>query len=204
MIQFRRLPDGRLDVSSFTHPGQREVNMPDSETLNIVMPYDIEVLKRTFPRFLDAVERGPGNLRRAIRLFEEGYAEVFDPILQLLVWVMGIEAAFAEGDKPLRRPQLLEAIEKRVSFDLDIFEDPSHQAQFLGSPEPVILRETIRDLFHLRNQLVHGGWIGSDLNAKDGRRSISGGNIPYPDILRETASFVLRKSILSILSDRNI
>jgi len=199
MVQFKREESGEVDVFRFTHPDRREVNVPDAETLNAITSNDLDVLRKVITPFLKVTESGPDNLRRAIRLFEEGYSEVYDPVLQLLVWVMGIEAAFVKGGKPLPRKLLFQAIERQVGFNRDICED-SGEREFIKVPSPLTVGDTIHDLFNLRNRLVHRGWIEKDWAAKEGRRSISGETVPYADVLREAASFILRKSILSFLT----
>jgi len=198
MVQFKE-ESGGVDVFRFTHPDRREVNVPDAETLNVINPKDIYLLRKVITPFLNVTKDGPDNLRRAMRLFEEGYSEVYDPALQLLVWVMGIEAAFASGGKPLRREVLLQAIEREVGFDRNIYEDSGDRG-FTEVPSPLTVRDAIQDLFDLRNHLVHGGWIEKDWAGGKARRSISGETVLYADVLRETASFILRKSILSFLT----
>jgi hypothetical protein len=199
MVQFKLEESGGVDVFRFTHPDRRELNVPDAETLNVINPKDIDALRKVISPFLHITKTGPDNLRRAIQLFEEGYSEVSDPALQLLVWMMGLDAAFAKGDEPLRRDVLLQTIEREVGFHRNIYEDSGGQ-EFIDVPSPLTVGETIHDLFKLRNHLAHGGWIDKDWAARKGRLSISGGTVPYADVLREAASFILRKSILSTLT----
>jgi hypothetical protein len=198
-VQFKRGTSGEVDVFSFFHPDRKELNVPGAETLNLINLDDIVLVRRILAPFLRVIDGGPGNLRRSIQLFDQGYAEVYDPVLQLVVWVMGIEAAFAKGDKPVTSDLLLQAIETQVGFDRNIYED-SGDPQFFEVPPPLTVGDTIHDLLNLRNHLVHGGWPEKDWAAKTGRHSISGETLPYADVLREAASFVLRKSILSFLT----
>jgi len=198
-VQFKRGETGEIDVFSFAHPDRKDLNVPGVEALNVINLDDIIVVRKIFAPFRKVIDEGPDNLRRSIQLFEEGYADVYDPVLQLLVWVMGIEAAFAVGDQPVRRDDLLQNIDQRVGFDRDIYED-SGDRNFFELPSRLNVGDVITDLFNLRNHLVHGGWPDKDWGAKAGRRSISGEAVPYADVLRGAASFILRKSILSFLS----
>lgn len=175
--------------------------MPDSESINSIALKDIQKLKELFPAFLDLATKGPENVRRAVRHFNAGYSEVRDPTIQLVVWCMGVESLFSIADAEISEPDILMQIDEAVGLKSNIYESSSVD-EYVGTQNAVRVGDLIHDLFALRNRFVHGGWIPNDWKSRYPRTSLSGEKVHYVDILREVASFVLRRGILSHLERR--
>lgn len=196
-IQFKQAGPDSIDVFSFTHPSKIPIYIPDSEVLNHFSDADFSNLRRLIGPFLQVAKHGPENLRRAIRYYESGYSSVFDPAIQVMVWTMGLEAVVATSDEIPSRRDLLERINELVAFDRDIYED-SPLTEF--EPTPVVqVKAVIYDLLSLRSRLSHGGWFPAAWEHKLTRKSIDGRVVSYFEILRETASFLLRNAICNRL-----
>lgn len=198
-IQIKFLGNGELEVFSFQHPSIWP-NIPDAESINDVDLKDILRLRTLLPRFLRLADVGPENVRRAVRHFNVGYSELRDPIVQIVVWTMGIESLFSEEDNFLPREELIARITETVGATTDIYQN-SPMREYIGE-KSFVVGALIPDLLRLRDRFVHGQWIPSDWKTRIGRHSLAGGPINYADVLREAASFVLRTGILEYLERR--
>lgn len=196
-VQFKYDENGNPDVFSFTHPPQIPINVPEADALNSITLRDIEELQRLLGPFLTVAEEGPENVRRAIRFYGTGYSDIRDPIIQIVIWTMGIEAVLSTDDEEVSKKELLARIDSAVGFDSDIFSESEVREYAKG--DLFTVGSTVEDLFELRDLFVHGKWIPSKWKSKHGRSSIDGPAAPYADTLREAAAFILRKSILNAL-----
>lgn len=194
VAQFRILDD-KLDVFSFMESKDPlTLVFPESEVLNQLSQKDLYRLRDLLPTFLSIERRkDTRRLQRAIRYFEGGYADVNDLALQLIVWMMGIEALFSEDGYDF--PAIKKQINETVGSKTDIYEEFTDRD--LYGAEPVLVGDVLDDLFRLRNSFVHGGWAPTEWINRGMRSSIGGGSINYADVLREAASFILRRSILA-------
>jgi hypothetical protein len=204
-IQFKWVDEHKVDVFSFTHPSDQLLNLPHAEVLNVIRPDDLRVLREIVQPFLAIQYKGPSHLRRAIRFYEEGYSDIQDAVLQIIVWVIGIKNALSPHDnRAVSRDQLLKGIEKYVGLNSNIYQD-----SWLGDPD---YRETpyksertvgssIDDLLTLYDRFTGGIWIPRDWEGRPSRRESTGEQVPFADSLRDVASFVLRKLILRLVRE---
>ena len=195
-IQFKRSDQG-IDVFNVVHPSQIPLSLPDAEVLNTVKTSDLEMLREILPKFRSLYPDGPLPVRRAVRLYETGYADIRDASIQFLVWMMGIEAFLAKG-KPMPQTELVAVAQRWVNLDDLIYADSPEQ-EFLSLPK-VTPRQVFDDCVRLRNELVHGGYIPEDWKNRGGRPGITQNQLPYVEVVREAASFMLRRLILAFLT----
>jgi hypothetical protein len=201
-VEFKDKEKREIDVVSVTHPSTIWPNVPDAEAINSINLNDIQKLKDVLPAFLDLASKGPENIRRAVRLLNEGYSEVRDPTIQIVVWCMGIESLFATDADHVSESSVTRSIDRAVGLKTDIYE---HSAIREIMPNlSVEVGKLVADLFHVRNLFVHGQWIPSDWKSKYVRTGLSGDSIHYVDVLREAASFILRQALLEHLETREI
>jgi hypothetical protein len=193
-IQVRWIGQDQIDVFSFTHPRDQLLNIPHSEVLNVIRPEDLKLLSQIIGPFLKVQDKGPSHIRRAIRWYEEGYTDIQDAVLQIIVWVMGILNAVSEGEAPRPREEILKQIDKRVGFDSNIYED-----SWLEDHEyktKLTVGEAVTDLFKLYDRFICGTWIPKEWEKRPNRRLENGEEVPYADSMRDVASYILRKTIL--------
>jgi hypothetical protein len=198
-IQFRGSENTEVEIFSLAHQHGVWPNVPDAESLNSITLKDIDGLKEIIVPFLNLAEKGPENVRRAVRHFNAGYQDVRDPTIQIVIWCMGIESLFSSSTAGIPNKNLFGLIDQTVGFKRDIYEE-SPLKELIGN-QRIEVGSVIRDLFELRNRFVHGEWIPADWNTKPTRRNLTGENLNYAEVLRETASFVLRKGILHHLRE---
>jgi hypothetical protein len=203
-IQFKNGGENKkIEVFSVTHPSMLWPNVPDAESLNSITLSDITKFKELLPVFLDVAANGPEHVRRAVRHFNAGYSEVRDPTIQIVVWCMGIESLFDVDEDP-SEARLFAQVDKTVGLGTNIYES-SYLEEFKNDVEGetrVAVGSRIADLFDIRNRFIHGRWIPAEWKNNYPRNSISGEKVHYVDVLRELASFVLRKGILNYLESR--
>jgi len=187
-----------IEVFSFTHPSSQPVNVPNSERLNLLTEQDLNHTANLSERFLDFVDHGPANLRRAVRFYEEAYSNVWDPVLQLVTWVIGIEAACLNEERVAPPADLLEKISRLISPDQDIYGNSPMKQEPLGYSTVPVFRvgDAIRDLFELRNRFIHGLWIPPDWAERMMYQSVGAPPVFYADALRDAAAYILRQLIL--------
>lgn len=196
-IQFKNTPSG-IDVFSFTHPTEEMAATPEAEAFNEIDLDDIHRLNRLLDVFLGTVDDGPINVRRAIRHFELGYSEVREPALQFVTWMMALEQFYSSGDDPAPRgPLLTEKLSEHLDLDEDIYANSQFRELFPHSPA-VTARQALPDLFAMRNRFVHGQWIPQEW-LQPFRTHTLYEKTSYADVLREIASWLVRKSIVKYL-----
>lgn len=199
-VQFREEPDGQIDVFRLSHQNPVPINVPDSQTNNFLTFADVRLATVLIRAFLDLAEYGPEHVRRAVRYYEAGYADIRDPILQLITWVMGIESACAAESEFLSQAELTARIFKYVPPATDIFAE-SPLREFVQFP-PLPVQAALNDLFLLRDRFVHGLWIPEEWKQKVSYKGISTEPVVHADMLRDAASFILRKLLLTTLGER--
>jgi hypothetical protein len=199
VVQFKIKPDKHPDVFSFTLAADPvSLILPESEVLNRFSPDDLVRLRGLLPKFF-SVDKSPEaqHIRRAIRYYEGGYDEIRDPVLQFTVWMMGIESLFSVGEEQYEPDTVRQRIRAELGSE-DIYKDFVHRD--LYNAEKLEVKDIVDDLFHLRNLFMHGRWVPTAWIERRMRRSISGPGINYADVLRESASFILRAGLLSAIN----
>jgi Apea-like HEPN len=195
-IQFKDTSEG-IDVFAFSNPEDGRPLLPVAESYNEVNLDDIRRVGQLLQRFLRVVDKGPLNIRRAINYFELAYSEVADPTIQFVTWMMALEQFYSREEKPERRSVLLRRIADSINLDDDIYADTQFRSVFPESPR-VTARETIQDLFVLRSRFVHGSWAKKEW-LEPQLRAVHLPSSTYTDVLREVASWLVRKSIIHYL-----
>jgi hypothetical protein len=198
-MQVKKLENGLVNVFSFDHPDNSLLALPQSEVLNTFSVADLDELRRLLPRFLGNIESGPTSLIRAIRLYEEGYSNLKNPVLQIIVWVLGLQSVLAQDEETEPRPQALKAIEQRIGYSTDIYEDAWFRRQGWGGDLKLRVGDVLDDLFSLYDRLVKGRWVPTEWLERKSAFPPLGEYLEYPELLRGAASFLLRKAILGEL-----
>jgi hypothetical protein len=195
-VQFKETPEG-IDVFSFAPPAELMATTPEAEAFNQVHLADIQRLQRLLDVFLETADNGPANVKRAIRHYELGYSEVHDPVLQFVSWMMALEQLYSSGENPVPRKTLIHKISESVNLDQDILAETQFRDVYPNLPA-ITARETLPDLFVLRNRFVHGLWIQKEW-LEPTRNGTLSGQSSYADVLREVASWLVRESLIHYL-----
>lgn len=195
-IQYKVIGSDEIDIFRISHPVVTPINTPESESLNRVTMKDVSTLREVLPRFTEVAQYGPEHLQRAIRYYEMCYSQIFDPVIQFLVWATGIEAVAPPERGFERRSELIGRIYELLDGSTRIYEE-SEMGEFQDMPN-VSVRDVLPDIFKLRSRLAHGGgW--PDWESRFVRTTLMREKLNYAAILREAAPFVLRRLIVSAL-----
>jgi hypothetical protein len=200
VVQFQLKENRQPDVFSFIEADDPvSLAMPESEVLNHFAANDLSTLRNLLPKFF-AVDADPSaeRVRRAIRYYETGYSELRNAVLQFTVWMMGIESLFSTGSDTDESRSVQDRIKETIGSE-DIYKDFSNRD--LYHARPILVQEIVKDLFVMRNHLVHGQWVPDEWINHKVRNSISGPAVNYADALREAASFILRAGILRAVNE---
>lgn len=194
------LKEGQPDVFSFTAPGPTIPNTPNLETFNRINDNNLSQLSNLLPRFLKFATSAPWHLTRAVRFFEAGYSQISDPLLQFIAWTTAIESFFSEDKAPLSMEELADRIGGRIDGAADIHSDVD--VDLLAYPlKPVPIESLLPDIFEARNCVVHGVRIPPSFDERGSTSPATGEEVHYMDVLREGASFLLRKLLLTAIGE---
>jgi hypothetical protein len=194
VVQYRKGEGETIHVQGFSVPPDPVIlNLPESEVLNRLRVSDLALLGKIGPGFVTISENGPDNLRRAIRYYETGYSEIREADLQFTVWMMGIEALFSGGQDESEPETIKGRIIETIGAETDIYHE--FEDRYLYATNPIRVKDVLDEMFRLRNRLIHGAWVPEDWFKRKMRNSISGEALTVADILREAASFILRRGI---------
>ncbi len=198
-VYFTRKPSEEIDVFRLSQGSQSPINAPPSQTINSLSSQDLRLGQELAGQFLTIATNGPERLRRAIRYYEEGYADIRDPVLQFVTWTMGISSILNTEGRTVHFKEIKEAVSQYISLDSHIFRE-SPLNEFVKFPV-LTAGEVIEDIWRLRDSFVDGSWIPPDLLHKTTYIAMSNEVVVYPDVLRDGASFILRKMLLFFLQN---
>lgn len=152
-VQATEKPEG-LDVYSFSQPPLNDLPlMPVTQTLNRLTLSDTQELTQILPKFmLVSRPNGPLYLQRAIRFYEAGYSATTEPPLQLISWMIGIEAVLSKGGGQLESSELSKAVKKKYG-KINI-KQPQWRP-YLEKSAPLLVESEFDHLIEYRNCLVH-------------------------------------------------
>jgi hypothetical protein len=198
-VYLTRKPSEEIEVFRLSQGSASPINVPPSQTVNSLSSLNLRLGRELVGQFLAIATNGPERLRRAIRYYEEGYADIRDPVLQFVTWTMGISSILGRENQAVHQKEIKGAVSQYVPIDSQIFRE-SPLNEFVKFPV-LTVGDVIEDVWRLRDSFVHGSWIPPDLLHKTTYVAMSNEVVIYPDILRDAASFVLRKILLFFLQN---
>ena len=158
VVQFTTPERDILDVFSISQPFNTPTIVPTAQALSTMVEPDFHSLQALLPTFVNLLNYGPMHLRRAIRYFEAAYSDVHQPVMQILLWTMGIESVFSSSEsRQLSREELLERVYAVLPPDTPIVEHDNGMELPVKPRQPV--GAVLNDVFVMRNYFVHGGWL---------------------------------------------
>jgi len=177
----------------------------DSELLDCeygfsICPGDLYELARVAPQSLPILGNRTLSVTQAIYNLEIGCRAEFFNVRHLL-WVVGLDALFSSKQWEHRGADV---IKKRIALflgeDFAIYPDKRelHLPRLIG----MSLRDSLDEIYKLRNHFAHGTWPDKSWAGKVCRpRAVGTGDVNYSGILVEAAAATLRGCLRKILSD---
>ncbi len=195
-IQASETPEG-LHIYGLSHPPLTELPlMPVTQTLNRLTSADIEDLHKLLSRFmLISKSDGPLYLQRAIRFYEAGYSATTEPPLQLISWMIGIEALLSKGKMELKSSELAQII--RDQHGKINIKQPQWRP-YLEKSAPLLVESEIDHLLEYRHCLVHARPVPEYLRAL--HRDHLGQTHQLAEYLSAAAAMILQSAILKEIS----
>jgi hypothetical protein len=199
VIQGRITPEKKFDVHNFGHP-RNLMEVPYVQKLFTLRTDDLDSLRVVVQPFLKAMYGEYWKIRLAVQYHDGGHWQDTFWKPKFSLWVSGIESLFATDDNDHSgRLVVSERIKYFLGADTNIYEPGDIPSYFPQAKFSV--GEIIKDLYEVRNYIVHGAKVPDEywLKARDGGSSAH--EINKIDVLFEGLSFILRKSLLKVFKD---
>ncbi len=177
----------------------RETILCDYDVLNSVRWSDLQELMTLAPSILRVVRTPLLPISQAIQNLEIGYRADFANVRHLL-WVVGLDALFNSKKRTYREADLTRR--RVIDFlgnDFPIYSD--QRSPYLPTLIGLSLKDSLSEMYVLRNHFAHGTWPDKQWAGRVCRRSADGtADIYYGDLLAEAASSILRGCLRKILA----
>jgi hypothetical protein len=194
-----REEDGSFDVMGFDVPTLHIQEVPELQTLFSLRNRDADDLRRYAPEFLRGMQGQFWKFRMAVQFHELGHFQPLDWKARYLLWCSAIESIYTSHD--WEHQGSLVAISRIKWFlgeETSIYA-PGDISELLHDPH-ITIRQIVGDLYEMRNFLAHGDRIPDPFFTEILRYGFNGG-VQKREVLAETASFLIRSSLLKILRD---
>lgn len=192
--------DGTFTHGKFDVPNPL-ADVPIHQRLFSVRTEDIQALKMYTPLFLNAMDKPFWKFRMAAQLFDAGHWQSTDKKVRFLLWVSALDALFTtQGSGSLHSGKLVagERIKHLIGGKIQIY--PPGELTSLQKNPGITVSDIIGEIYCLRNHIAHGDKLPDYYWALTGRLN-DNENISKFDELIEAVSFILRRSLLTILKD---
>ena len=178
----------------------RETILCDYDVLNSVRWSDLQELMTLAPSILRVVSQDSlitdfaGDSKPGNRI-PRNFANV-----RHLLWVVGLDALFNSKKRTYREADLTRR--RVIDFlgnDFPIYSD--QRSPYLPTLIGLSLKDSLSEMYVLRNHFAHGTWPDKQWAGRVCRRSADGtADIYYGDLLAEAASSILRGCLRKILA----
>lgn len=190
--------NGKFDVHGFDSIPAGFIEVPEAQKLFRLRNKDVDDLKAYAPQFLRGMRGEFWKFRTAVQYHQLGHFQSTDPNARYLLWCSAIESIYTSHR---REHQGSLVAKSRVKWFLGAetkIYDPPHPWDRCQS-SPLAVGQVLDDLYILRNYIAHGDRVPRRF-FEPVRQSI-GGPVRRVEVLTETASFIIRNSLLKILRD---
>jgi hypothetical protein len=190
--------NGKFDVLGFNHP-VRLAETPENQKLFSIRDEDADNLRDYAPEFLRAMRGQFWKFRMAVQFHELGHWQQWSPKGRYLLWASAIEAIYtSHGGEHKGSLVAKERIKWFLGENTSIY--PTGELSDLLADPALRLGGMVDDLYEVRNFIAHGDRI-PDRIFQDTLRDGFNGRVTVFQVLFETQSFIIRKSLLKILHD---
>lgn len=188
---------GQLDPTHFAALPRHDV--PRNQRLFDVRLEDAERLRVLWPRFLEAMGGEYWKFRMGVEFHERAHFHGGDWKIRLFLLAAALDAIFDPGGPATR--VVRERIRCFLGSDTSVYPAGDlWRFDRAGDEDPgLTVGGVLEDLQCLRNCVAHGKRVPERF-FETGRLSF-GEEIPMCDVLTEAASFIVRSSLIRILSD---
>ena len=184
------------------------VEVPLIQRLFSIRTQDVHLLQQILPRFIDLYRKDDSGriredyepVRMAVQLYQQAYANSYWKARHILWW-SAIEALYGNAeDSVMARVYAFFGDKDLVrGYETSIYEQGDIPSCYsLTSNNNHTLGEVLPLIYEVRNSAAHGQKV-ADPNFVPVPHPF-GGTAPLLDVLAEAATFIIRKSVVAILS----
>lgn len=191
--------DGELFHINFNEPIPG-FSLPINQRLFALRKEDLEDLRFYAPIFKAAMAGPFWKFRMAVQMYDTGYFQSEHWKLRFFLWTSALEALFTSQTTSEHRGSRVakERIKAHLGANSSIY-PPSEISRL--EPNPALtVTNTVDEIYCLRNHIAHGDKIPDHYYQPTGRQSLNG-NLSRIDMLVESISFLVRRSLLKIMKE---
>ena len=190
--------NGVIQIQSFDHPVHL-MEIPAVQKGFTLRDRDLRGLRSVAPQFVTAMAGEYWKFRMPVSLYEAGHFQDREWKARFSLWTSAIEAIFTSQTKDREHSGSFVA-KARIKWFLGentkIYA-PGDVPSFMPAQDEPTIGEVIDDLYEVRNCIAHGDkvpdkFFGNPSFSDDGNKLMT---------LEEAASFIVRASLLRILTD---
>jgi hypothetical protein len=194
-------PDGTLDAHGFSARAEQP-DVPEIQKMFTIRKKDVDLLSKILPELLRIYQKNEYEpLRMAIQLYNEAYATEYWKARHILWW-SAIEALYGSNEDAAmaRIYSFFGNKNLTAGYQRSIYEPGDIPSTFSPTLSVALhtLGEMVPVIYAVRNASAHGQKV-DDSYFKHVRHPL--GDALYLDILAETATFVIRKTIVEVLAN---
>lgn len=191
-------PEGKIDVQHFEHPHEL-LELPEVQKLFHLRVADLTLLKAVAQQFLRAMGN-ESKFRMAVQFHEAGHFQDWYWKARYSLWCSALEALYT-SQTPGHQGSLVakERIKWFLGANTSIY-DPGDVPDFVHPQPNISVGAVVDDLYTLRNLIAHGDRVPDEFFQRKLRQGLDG-EVSQVQVLLEALSFIIRKSLLRVLSD---
>lgn len=192
--------DGTLDVKGFSlAEWESGVEVVEAHKLSALRTNDAEELRRLLPEFRRALDGDFWKFKMAAQFHDLGYFQSYNWKPRFILWASALESIFTTHNRDHQGSRVAIArIKWFLGENTRIYPDGELPETI---PEcRLTLVDVLDELYALRNFVAHGDKVPDEFFHTHLRQSITGG-VSRAEVVSETASFIIRESLLKILRE---
>jgi hypothetical protein len=192
------LADGTIDVGHFEHPPHL-LDVPEVQKLFHLRNADLDLLKLIAPDFLHAMEGEFWKFRMAVEFYDGGHFQASYWKARYLLWCSAVEAIFTSDDWEHQGSLVAaERIKWFLGEKTPLYE-PGDIPSFVVSQPTTTIGDVVGAVYEVRNFIAHGERVPDKYFQTPVRHGLDG-MVKLLAVLEEALSFIVRKSLLRILT----
>jgi hypothetical protein len=191
--------NGVFDVNHFELPAPHLVEVPEVQKLFKLRNRDADDLRIYAQEFLRGMRGEFWKFRMGVQFHDFGHFQSLDWKARFLLWCSAIESIYTSHNREHKGSLVAKSrIQWFLGEDTSIY-DPGDISSLLQDPH-ITVGQVVDDLYDMRNYVAHGDRIPDSYFTQILRHGFNGG-VKKLEVLLESASFIIRASLLKILRD---
>jgi hypothetical protein len=192
--------DGTLDFHGLDLTEmQCGVEVVEAQKLFTLRNRDADELRRLAPEFIRAMRGEFWKFRMAAQFHDLGHFQSYNWKPKFLLWCSALEALFTSHNRDHQGSRVaMSRIKWFIGESTRIY--PRGDSLEVIPDCLLTIRDVLEDLYEMRNYVAHGDKLPDEFFTTFPREGING-DVTQCEVLTESASLIIRKSLLKILRD---